>query len=123
MLAQTSLLLCDRSLQVDVEGFEPLVMKSAQRLLTDKNVENIILEYNPGTRVPEGCQLPLQAFQPGNLLGLSVLDSTCLLLPAATGVAESAMRQDPAWSHLITGNPEMLLSLLNKGYRIGFVST
>jgi hypothetical protein len=33
---------------VDVEGFEPVVVRSANKLLGDKEVKNIVLEYNAG---------------------------------------------------------------------------
>ncbi len=35
-------------LQVDVEGFEPVVFSSAKRLFQHHQVDNIVLEYNPG---------------------------------------------------------------------------
>lgn len=34
--------------QADVEGFEPIVMRSARDLLLKHSVENIIMEYSPG---------------------------------------------------------------------------
>ena len=37
-------------LKIDVEGFEPAVLRGAKGLLldNDRNIENIILEYSPG---------------------------------------------------------------------------
>jgi hypothetical protein len=36
------------STQVDVEGFEPVAMSSASRLLAQRHVENVVFEYNTG---------------------------------------------------------------------------
>jgi FkbM family methyltransferase len=36
-------------LKVDVEGWEWSVMKGAEELLRNLNVENIIMEYSPGS--------------------------------------------------------------------------
>lgn len=36
------------ALQVDVEGFESIVLRSASALFNKRNVANIVLEYNAG---------------------------------------------------------------------------
>ncbi|KAK3238033.1 hypothetical protein CYMTET_51926 [Cymbomonas tetramitiformis] len=35
-------------LKIDVEGYEPQVLKSAEKLITSRRVKNIMLEYSPG---------------------------------------------------------------------------
>lgn len=36
------------SLQVDVEGYEPGVLRGAKRLLLEHTVQHIFMEYSPG---------------------------------------------------------------------------
>ncbi|GIL86305.1 hypothetical protein Vretifemale_14701 [Volvox reticuliferus] len=63
-------------LKVDVEGYEPVVFQSGQRLISEGRLENILMEYSPG--MPE----TLQRFYPtaGTKTPITVEDPPKMLL-------------------------------------------
>ncbi|GLI68297.1 hypothetical protein VaNZ11_012658 [Volvox africanus] len=63
-------------LKVDVEGYEPVVFQSGQRLISEGRLENILMEYSPG--MPE----TLQRFFPtvGTKTPITVEDPPKMLL-------------------------------------------
>jgi hypothetical protein len=108
--------------QVDVEGFESSVIKSANRLFTTKDVKNLVLEYNPGKAVlftgTTEQYNPTTGMLMPRVVGMRDVGTQHCCLPA--GVAEGSA-DDPRLSHLVTANPLMLMELLFRGYRIGLV--
>ncbi|KAG1678984.1 hypothetical protein FOA52_013047 [Chlamydomonas sp. UWO 241] len=57
-------------LKVDVEGYEPIVFRSLVNLLRERQVDNIVLEYNPGTAERMYPAIDLMEENPAMLLDL-----------------------------------------------------
>jgi FkbM family methyltransferase len=97
-------------LKVDVEGFEPEVLGGAERLLSERRVQNIIYEAHDCERSPVHAQLAAYGY---SIFGLG---HTLFGLKVTAGTA--APKVDRAWespSYLATSHPDSVIPLLGEG--------
>jgi hypothetical protein len=114
-------------LQVDVEGFEPQVLRSATRLLASKRVPDILMEYSPGIaarhhRFGQWLSSRRDFFQPATCrrAPVALICNRRRLLPIAVWLAAQQQRclpQHCRWRDALQ-YPAMLLALKAAQYTV-----